>query len=405
MSTFENALKQLENAFAASGVSQETRDRLRHPQRTIEVTFPVRMDDGKTRLFYGYRVQHNNALGPYKGGIRFHPKVNLDEVKSLAFWMAIKCAVANIPYGGGKGGVSVNPKQLSRKELERLSRGFIRAIADCIGPDKDVPAPDVYTNAQVMDWMEDEYSRITGDATGAVITGKSVANGGHEGREDATARGGFYVFQEAVKKFGIPKNATIAIQGFGNAGYFMAKFLQDAGYKVIAVSDSKAADYAKGGIEVDAVKERKEKTGAVCEGAECLSNEQLLELPVDVLVPAALENQITEKNASRIKAKFILELANGPTTPQAEEILEKRGITIIPDVLANAGGVVGSYFEWKQNKDKTRWTLDKYHAELEKIMRREFNAVYDFSKQKKVSMRTAAFALALQRIEQATKKA
>jgi glutamate dehydrogenase/leucine dehydrogenase len=400
VSTFENALKQLGKSFKVSGVSEETKERLSSPQRVLEVTFPVKMDDGKTKLFYGYRVQHNNARGPFKGGIRFHSQVDLDEVKSLAFWMSIKCAVANIPFGGGKGGVSVDPKKLSEKELERLSRAYIRSIADAIGPDKDVPAPDVNTNSKIMDWMEDEYAKITGDESGAIITGKSVENGGHAGREDATARGGFYVFQEAAKKLKIPKEAVIAVQGFGNAGFFMSKFLEDAGYNVVAVSDSKAAYYAPHGVKVEEVK-KKEKKKFICEGDECISNEELLELDVDVLIPAALENQITEKNASKIKAKVILELANGPTTPQAEEILEKKGTIVIPDVLANAGGVTGSYFEWKQNREKKKWSLEKYHSELKRIMRKEFGAVFDFAREKDISMRTAAFAIALRRIEKA----
>ena len=402
MSTFENALKQLENAFALSRISEKTRLRLQNPQRIIQTTFPVRMDDGKERIFYGYRVQYNNARGPFKGGIRYHPKVDLDEVKSLAFWMAIKCAVANIPYGGGKGGVEVDPKQLSKGELERMSRTFIRSIADAIGPDKDIPAPDVNTTPEIMDWMEDEYSKITGDSSGAVITGKSVSNGGHEGREDATARGGFFVLQEAAKALGIPANATVAIQGFGNAGYYMARFLHDAGYRVVAVSDSKGGIYNEKGLDINAVKQLKDSGKSVqdYEGKK-ISNEDVLELPVDVLVPAALENQITEENAGRIKTKIILELANGPTTPQAEEILSKKGITVVPDVLANAGGVTGSYFEWKQNKERTKWTLEKYRAELEKTMRTEFNEVLRFSKEHKCIMRTAAYALALQRIEKA----
>jgi len=402
LSTFENALKQLENAFALSRISEKTRLRLQNPQRIIQTTFPVRMDDGKERIFYGYRVQYNNARGPFKGGIRYHPKVDLDEVKSLAFWMAIKCAVANIPYGGGKGGVEVDPKQLSKGELERMSRAFIRSIADAIGPDKDIPAPDVNTTPEIMDWMEDEYAKMTGDNSGAVITGKSIANGGHEGREDATARGGFFVFQEAAKALGIPANATVAIQGFGNAGYYMARFLHDAGYRVVAVSDSKGGIYNEKGLDINAVKQLKDSGKSVqdYEGKK-ISNEDVLELPVDVLVPAALENQITEENAGRIKTKIILELANGPTTPQAEEILSKKGITVVPDVLANAGGVTGSYFEWKQNKERTKWTLEKYRAELEKTMRTEFNEVLRFSKEHKCIMRTAAYALALQRIEKA----
>ncbi|MEM4255452.1 MAG: Glu/Leu/Phe/Val dehydrogenase [Candidatus Norongarragalinales archaeon] len=402
MTTFDNALKQLENAFKISGASEQTRLRLQNPQRIIQTTFPVKMDDDSERIFYGYRVQYNNARGPFKGGIRYHPKVDLDEVKSLAFWMAVKCAVANIPYGGGKGGVEVDPKKLSKGELERLSRGFIQTIADTIGPDKDIPAPDVNTTPEIMDWMEDEYAKITGDESGAVITGKSVANGGHEGREDATARGGFYVFQEAAKSFGIPAGTKIAIQGFGNAGGFMAKFLFDAGYKVVAASDSKGGIYDESGLDVNEIKKFKESGKNIqdYEGKK-VSNEELLELPVEVLIPAALENQITEKNADKIKAKVILELANGPTTPKAEEILSKRGVIVIPDVLANAGGVTGSYFEWKQNKERTKWPLEKYHGELEKVMRMQFNEVLKFSKQHKCIMRTAAYALALQRIEKA----
>ncbi|HIH20274.1 TPA: Glu/Leu/Phe/Val dehydrogenase [Candidatus Micrarchaeota archaeon] len=404
MSTFENALKQMEKAFKVSGVSEETHERLTKAQRIVQVTFPVRMDDGTTRLFYGYRVQHNNARGPFKGGIRYHPKVDLDEVKSLAFWMTIKCAVANIPYGGGKGGIEVDPKLLSEGELERLSRGFMRSIADMIGPQKDIPAPDVNTNSKIMDWMEDEYEKITGDSSGAVITGKGLGNGGHAGREDATARGGFYVLEEAVEKKGIPKNATVAIQGFGNAGQFMAKFVEQAGFKVVALSDSRGGVFDPNGLNVGEIKKRKDSGKALHDGSsQAITNEQLLEIPVDILMPAALENQITEKNVDRIKAKLILELANGPTTPHADEILEGKGTLVIPDVLANAGGVTGSYFEWLQNVQKTSWSLEKYHGELEKIMRREFDAVYDFSQANKCTMRTAAFALALQRIEQAMK--
>lgn len=403
MSTFENALKILEKSFAVSGVTPETRKRLLSPQRIIQVTFPVKMDDKSERIFYGYRVQYNNARGPFKGGIRYHPNVDLDEVKSLAFWMAIKCAVANIPYGGGKGGIEVDPKKLSDAELERLSRGFIRTIYECIGPQKDIPAPDVNTTPRIMDWMEDEYSKLTGDKSGAVITGKTIENGGHEGRGDATSRGGLYVIREAAKAYGIQKGASVAIQGFGNAGYYAAKLLGNEGFKIVAVSDSRGGVYEPNGLDVDEIKALKDAGKGISEGRRSVSNEELLELPVDILVPAALENQITEKNVSRIKAKIILELANGPITPQADEILEKQGTIVIPDVLANAGGVTGSYFEWKQNVEQQHWTLEKYHAELEKTMTAEFKAVNDFAKTKKVSLRTAAYALALQRIEHAIK--
>ncbi len=413
---FENTKEQLGKALKHVKISKDVIEILSHPKRIIKVSIPVKMDSGDLKVFIGYRVQYNTARGPGKGGIRYHPEVNMDEVKALAFWMAIKCAVVNIPYGGGKGGIEVDPKKLSMKELEALSRGFIREMHEFIGPEKDIPAPDVYTNPMIMDWMADEYSKIVGKPTPAVITGKSVEKGGSLGRGDATARGGFYVLQEAMKHLGKDsKKATVAIQGYGNAGSFAADLLEEAGFKIVAVSDSKGAIYASEGLHAESVlKYKKEKgmvdgvyyKGSVCTDVEHehITNEQLLELDVDVLVPAALENQITGKNADEIKAKIILELANGPTTPEADEILNKKGILVLPDILANAGGVTVSYFEWVQNKKNEKWELEKVHKKLKEIMVKEFDNVYKISKEKKIDMRTAAYVLAIKRLAGAIEK-
>ena len=413
---FENTKEQLDKALKHIKVSKGTVEILKHPKRIIQVSIPVKMDSGNVKIFNGYRVQYNDARGPTKGGIRYHQDVDMNEVNALAFWMAIKCAVVNIPYGGAKGGVVVNPKKLSMKELENLSRGFIREMHEFIGPDKDIPAPDVYTNPMIMDWMADEYGKIVGKWTPAVITGKSIENGGSLGRDDATARGGFYVLQDTMKHLGKdPKKSTVAIQGFGNAGSNAAKLLEKAGYKIIAVSDSRGAIYAPKGLNAESVlRHKKEKgmvdgvyyKGSVCTDVEHehITNEDLLELDVDVLVPAALENQITEKNADNIKAKIILELANGPTTPEADEILAKKGIFVLPDILANAGGVTVSYFEWLQNKKNEKWELNKVHKKLKEIMVREFDNVYKISKEKKIDMRTAAYVLAVKRLAEAIEK-
>lgn len=413
---FENTKEQLDKALKHVKVTKDVIEILSYPKRIIKVSIPVRMDSGNLKVFNGYRVQYNTARGPAKGGIRYHPDVNMDEVKALAFWMAIKCAVVNIPYGGGKGGIEVDPKKLSMKELEALSRGFIREMHEFIGPDKDIPAPDVYTNPMIMDWMADEYGKLVGKPTPAVITGKSIEKGGSLGRDDATARGGFYVLQEAMKHLGKdPKEATAAIQGYGNAGSNAAKLLEEAGYKIVAVSDSKGAIYAPEGLHADSVlKYKKEKgmvdgvyyKGSVCTDIEHehITNEELLELDVEVLVPAALENQITRKNADNIKAKIILELANGPTTPEADEVLAKKGILVLPDILANAGGVTVSYFEWLQNKKNEKWDLEKVHKKLKRIMVREFDNVHKISKIKKIDMRTAAYVLAVKRLAEAIEK-
>ncbi len=426
MSTaFQNALHQLERANAVHPFSKKFFAAMKKPNRELRSEIPVKMDDGSTKTFKGYRVQYNNARGPYKGGIRFHPETNPDEVKALALWMALKCAVVNIPMGGGKGGVTVDPKKLSKTELERLARGWVRAFAKDIGPDRDVPAPDVNTNAQIMDWMADEYEKLTGDKTRATFTGKPVDRGGSEGREEATGYGGFVVLEALRKMSALPlsknvaiatKPVTVAVQGFGNVGYEIAKLLHEAGYKIIAVSDSRGAIYDKRGLGMDPaniLKTKKERGmigGCYCIGTVCdyenytqITNEEMLELPVDVLVPAALEGVITEANAEKIKAKVILEMANGPTTPEADDIILERGIVVIPDILANAGGVTVSTFEWEQNKKGEKWKKEKVLKKLTEIMEREAAHVSNRAKELKTDLRRAAFVIALERIEAALK--
>ena len=410
---FEDAIGRLDRAFQFADIDEEAVERLKHPKQILEVSIPVRMDNGSLRVFKGYRVRHDDTRGPTKGGIRYHPGVNLAEVKALAFWMTFKCAVAGLPYGGGKGGVVVNPKELSRLELERLTRGFIDQLADFIGPETDVPAPDVYTNAMIMGWMMDEYSKIHRRRTPAVITGKPIALGGSLGRDDATGRGAYYCLKELEKKRGWkPAEIRVAVQGFGNAGQHVAELLHGDGYRVVAVSDSKGGIYKSGGFDIPSLIHIKNESrrlqavycdGSVCEAVDAdeISNEQLLELDVELLIPAALENQITSDNADRIQAPIIVEVANGPTTSDADEILNQKGTLVIPDILANAGGVTVSYFEWVQNKGGYYWTLDQVQSRLHEIMAREFNAVYDLMGQKDIDMRTAAYTLALNRIGEA----
>lgn len=378
---------------------------LRKPDRVIEAALPVLMDNGRIKVFIGYRVQYNNIRGPYKGGLRFHPQVNLDEVKALAFWMTIKCAVADIPYGGGKGGVSVDVKKLSKGELERLTRAYARGFADFLGPSKDVPAPDVYTNAQTMAWIMDEYSHIKGENTPAVVTGKPLEIGGSRGRDTATSLGGFYVFEEILKKLKWPKNKiSLAVQGFGNVGMNFALKAGAAGYKIAAVSDSRGGVYDKNGLNIEQVLYHKQMTGSVVDfnGLKNITNEELLELPVEVLAPAALENVINEKNANRIKAKLILELANGPTAAEAEAKLNKKNVLIVPDVLANAGGVIVSYFEWVQNLRHYYWEQAKVEANLEKQIINAFKKVWQtMEEQNNRDLRTAAYLVAVERLVKA----
>ena len=400
---FENALKQLSNAGAVINLESEIMAQLEQPDRVILLKFPVRMDNGEIRIFEGYRVQHNNWAGPYKGGLRYFPSVDLNEVKALAFWMMIKCAVAGIPMGGGKGGVTVNPKELSQGELERLTRAFARALAPNIGSDVDVPAPDVYTNGEIMAWIVDEYAKVKGSEDLAVITGKPLDKGGSKGRDRATAMGGFYVLQELLKKNNLkPEETTVAIQGYGNAGAVMADLTAEAGYKVVAVSDSQGGIYQPEGLDMQAVTKHKQSTGSVkgFGGAKDISNEELLELGVTVLIPAALENQITEANAERIKAKMILELANGPITPEADIILAKNGIKSVPDVLANSGGVTVSYFEWQQNKEGVSWSEEEVLAKLKDIIVPAFEKIWNLHESKGIDLRTSAFASALERLRE-----
>jgi glutamate dehydrogenase (NADP+) len=409
-SLFSDAIKRLDRAFQYAQIDQEALEKLKHPQAILQVSIPVRMDDGSLRVFEGIRVRHDDTRGPTKGGIRYHPHVSLDQIKALAFWMTCKCAVVGLPYGGAKGGVIVQPKELSRLELERLSRGFIRQIADFIGPDTDIPAPDVYTNAMVMGWMMDEYSKIRRQHTPAVITGKPIPLGGSLGRDDATGRGGYYCVKELESRKGWnPQQIRVAVQGFGNAGQSIARLLHQDGYKLVAVSDSKGGIYRPEGFDVPSLVHIKSQSrqlravycdGALCEtvDAEAIGNDELLELEVDLLVPAALENQITAENVARIQAPVILELANGPTTSEADAVLSERGVLVVPDILANAGGVTVSYFEWTQNRQGYYWPLEEVHQRLATMMAREFNAIYDLAGRHQIDMRTAAYAHALNRI-------
>jgi glutamate dehydrogenase (NADP+) len=404
---FSDALKRLEVAAQYADVHAETLQRLRQPKQFLEVSIPVRMDDGTLQVFTGYRCKYDDTRGPAKGGIRFHPGVTASEVKALAFWMAFKCACVGLPFGGGKGGVIVDPTKLSMAELERLSRGYMRAIAWAVGQDIDVPAPDVNTNPLIMAWMCDEYAIVKGHREPGVITGKPVAMGGSLGREDATGRGGFYCLKELQARMGwdlSKQKRTIAVQGFGNVGDHFARLAAEDGWTVVAVSDRNGGMYNPAGLPIAKLAEKKTKTGLLPPietagpGTLPITNEQLLELEVDVLIPAAIENVITEENAARIKAPIIIELANGPITSEADRILVSRNILVVPDILANAGGVTVSYFEWAQNKAGFYWTVEEVRERLSVNMRREFGAVYDFMLAKKIDMRTAAYAHALERL-------
>jgi len=384
--------------------SAEFIQRMRQPDRDIRISIPIKMDDSSLRVFEGYRVQYNNALGPYKGGIRYHPDTEINEVKALAFWMALKCAVANIPMGGGKGGITVDPKKLSKGELERLSRGWVRGLSDILGPYKDVPAPDVNTTPEIMAWMTDEFEKITGDKTKATFTGKPINKGGSEGRSAATAQGGFYVFETLRADVGLPQKCKVVIQGIGNVGGHAGKIWSKAGHKVIAISESKGGIHNENGLDIEKLLEHKKVTGSISDfpGAKNISNQELLGLSCDLLIPAAFENVITDANASKIKAKAILELANGPTTPEADEILFKRGIPIVPDILANSGGVIVSYFEWEQNLKNEHWTEKEVFEKLKKIMEDASKKISKKTKESKISLRMGAFILALERIKAKT---
>ncbi|MBS7657718.1 MAG: Glu/Leu/Phe/Val dehydrogenase [Candidatus Bathyarchaeia archaeon] len=401
---FEEAVKQIERVAKRIGINEDIIEQLKHPRRVLIVSVPVRMDNGQVKVFTGYRVQHNMWRGPYKGGIRYHPNVDLDEVKALAMWMTFKTAVVDIPYGGAKGGVVCDPKKLSRGELERLTRRYTAMIMDEIGPFKDVPAPDMGTDAQVMAWIMDTYSSLKGYAVPEVVTGKPVELGGSYGRESATGRGVAICAREAAKHLGLNlNNATVAVQGYGNVGFWAAKILHEMGCKIIAISDSKGGILNFNGLNPDEALKHKKKTGSVIgfKESEEITNEELLELNCDILVPAAMENVITKDNAHKIKAKIISEGANGPTTLDADDILYNRGILAIPDILANSGGVTVSYFEWVQNLNRDRWSEEEVNRRLEERMVKAFKDVLEISEREKVSMRTAAYMLAISRVADA----
>jgi len=404
---FENSRKQLAKCADILGLDESVHEMLRHPMRELRVTLPVRMDDGTIKVFEGFRIQYNDARGPTKGGIRFHPEENIDTVRALAAWMTWKCAVVDIPLGGGKGGVICNPKEMSEGELERLSRKYISSIAQIIGPRKDIPAPDVYTNPKIMAWMVDEFSKISSFNQPGVVTGKPLTMGGSLGRGDATARGGLYTVREAAKVLGIDlKDAKIAIQGFGNAGYYAAKLATEMfGSKIVAISDSRGGVMNMDCIDPEAANQYKAKTGSVTgmPNTTPISNEAILELNVEVLIPAALENVITEKNAHKINAKIVAELANGPTTPAADEILFQRGIHVIPDFLCNAGGVTVSYFEMVQNFYMYYWSEIRVHTRLDRKMTDAYKAVYSASQKYNIDMRTAAYVVSIERVVTAMK--
>jgi len=407
LNLFEIAQKQLGACAEIIKLDSSAHAILRTPMREIHVSLPVRMDDGTIRVFQGFRVQYNDARGPTKGGIRFHPDETIDTVRALAAWMTWKCALLDLPLGGAKGGVICNPKEMSVGELERLSRAYIRSIHQFIGPDKDIPAPDVYTNPQVMAWMMDEYSKIAGKCQFGVITGKPPCLGGSYGRDDATARGGMYTIREAAKTIGIDlSKTTVAVQGYGNAGYHAARLCSELfGAKIVAVSDSKGGIFSKEGIEPELACECKAQTTSVINlpNAKRISNEELLELEVDILIPAALENAITRKNAPDIKAKIVAELANGPTAPEADDILCKNGVHVIPDFLCNAGGVTVSYFEMVQNFYMHCWDEEEVHERLDKKMTTAYHSVLDISKKYNINMRQATYVQAVERVVEAMK--
>ncbi len=405
LNPFKIAQEQLDRAAKILKLDSATHGLLREPMREMHITFPVRMDSGEVKVFKGFRVQYNDARGPCKGGIRFHPEETIDTVRALAAWMTWKTALTDLPYGGGKGGVVCNPKEMSPGEKERLARGYIRALGDFIGPEKDIPAPDVYTDPQIMAWMMDEFSNIVRYNAFGVITGKPIPLGGSLGRNDATARGGIYTTREAAKYLKIDlSDAPMAIQGYGNAGYYAAYLSREIfGARIVAVSDSKGGIYSEKGLDPIKVLEHKNKTGSVVgfPNTTKITNEEILELKVTVLWPAALENVITERNAHRIKAKIIAEAANGPTTPEADEILYKNGVFVIPDFLCNGGGVTVSYFEWIQNITGDYWSLETVHRRLDAKMTKAFWDVVKMYEEKKVDMRTAAYLVAVQRVAEA----
>jgi len=400
------ALEQLDVAAQKLNLDSGIHEMLRHPKRSLIVSVIIKMDNGETGVFTGCRVQHNDAKGPFKGGIRYHPNVSLGEVTALAMWMTWKCAVVDIPYGGAKGGVCCNPKKMSTGELERMTRRYTTLILDVVGPYRDVPAPDVYTDAQTMAWMMDTYSQFKGYSVPECVTGKPISIGGSEGREEATSLGVAICAREAAKHFGITfKGATVAVQGYGSVGWNVAKIAHDMGCKIVAVSDSAGGICCSEGLNPRHIYEHKSKTGSVInyKGCKNITNEEVLETKCDILIPAALENQITKANADKIKAKIVVEGANGPTTPEADKVLHEKGTILVPDILANSGGVTASYFEWVQNLTREHWTLEEVNRKLENKMVKAFNNVHRVAKQEESDMRTAALMLGVGRVSDAIK--
>ncbi|MBU5215039.1 Glu/Leu/Phe/Val dehydrogenase [Heyndrickxia oleronia] len=405
LNLFTSTQDVIKEALTKLGFNEEMYELLKEPLRMLTVRMPIRMDDGTVKVFTGYRAQHNDAVGPTKGGVRFHPEVDEDEVRALSMWMTIKCGIVGLPYGGGKGGIICDPRTMSMGEIERLSRGYVRAISQIVGPTKDIPAPDVYTNSQIMAWMMDEYSRLRENDSPGFITGKPIVLGGSEGREKATAQGVTICIEEAAKKKGFSlKGARIVIQGFGNAGSFLAKFLHEEGAKVIGISDAYGALHDPDGLDIDYLLDRRDSFGTVTTLFEnTITNKELLELDCDILVPAAISNQITSENAGNIKASIVVEAANGPTTTEATKILTERGILLVPDVLASSGGVTVSYFEWVQNNQGYYWSEDEVNDKLRDKLVDAFNNVYHTSETRKVDMRLAAYMVGLRYAAEASK--
>ncbi|MFJ7753576.1 Glu/Leu/Phe/Val family dehydrogenase [Peribacillus muralis] len=403
-SLLESTQVVIKEALGKLGYSEEVFELLKEPLRMLTVRIPIKMDDNTTKIFTGYRAQHNDAVGPTKGGIRFHPEVDEEEVKALSMWMSLKCGIVNLPYGGGKGGIICDPRQMSIGELERLSRGYVRAISQIVGPTKDIPAPDVYTNSQIMAWMMDEYSRIREHDSPGFITGKPLVLGGSQGREKATAQGVTICIEEAAKRKGIElKGARIIVQGFGNAGSFLAKFMHDAGAKVIGISDAYGALYNPDGLDINYLLDKRDSFGTVTTLFENkITNQELLEQDCDILVPAAISNQITKENAHLIKAQIVVEAANGPTTLEATKILTERNVLLVPDVLASSGGVTVSYFEWVQNNQGYYWEDEEVQRKLKELLVSSFNQVYEMSETRKVNMRLAAYMVGVRKMAEAS---
>lgn len=401
---YDNVLRVVENAAAILGYTEDQYSTLKYPERELQVSMPVVMDDGTVKIFEGFRVQHSTVRGPAKGGIRFHPAVNHDEVKALAAWMTFKCAVANIPYGGGKGGIICNPNELSERELHSLTAKYTAQIAPLIGPEQDVPAPDVGTNGKIMAWMMDSFSMLKGHSVLSVVTGKPLGLGGIQGRSEATGRGVMFTVKNLLHKEGIPmEGVRVVVQGMGNVGSVTAKLLHQEGMKVIAVSDVSGGIYHPGGLDIPEVLQfigagKKLLKDYHAENVQHISNAELLELDTDILIPAALENQINSENAERIRTKYVVEAANGPTTLEADEILKKRGIILVPDILANAGGVIVSYFEWVQNIQELCWSEQQVNEELKKIMDTAFEEVWDIAQEKGETLRIGAYLIAVKRV-------